>query len=78
MKLWSRREDQNLINAVTAAVAATTSRNNNDKSNHDENKINWSNIATQLGTNRSSTACERRYKRKLIPLMKDKNCKVRK
>ena len=87
IKKWSRIEDQNLINAVNDNVTTCRSsssssnrnnNNNNDHSNHVVNKINWINIAKQLGTNRSSTACLRRYKRHLIPLMKKKNLKVRK
>jgi hypothetical protein len=81
MKKWSRIEDQNLINAVkdatTTAAASGSSSNRNDNNNQSSHVLNWSNIAKQLGTNRSSTACLRRYKRHLIPLMNDKNLKVK-
>lgn len=80
MKRWSRMEDQNLINAVNdaaTAAASQSSSNRNDNNNQSNHVLNWNNIAKQLGTNRSSTACLRRYKRHLIPLMNDKNLKVR-
>jgi hypothetical protein len=83
MNRWSRIEDQNLINAVNdataaaaAAVVSRSSSNRNGNNNQSSHVLNWSNIAKQLGTNRSSTACLRRYKRHLIPLMNDKNLKV--
>jgi hypothetical protein len=81
MKKWSRIEDQNLINAVkdaaTAAASQCSSNINDNNDNQSSHVLNWSNIAKQLGTNRSSTACLRRYKRHLIPLINDKNLKVK-
>jgi hypothetical protein len=79
MNRWSRIEDQNLINAVNDATAAAVSRsssNRNGNNNQSSHVLNWNNIAKQIGTNRSSTACLRRYKRHWIPLMNDKNLKV--
>ena len=80
MKKWTRIEDENLINAVkdaATAAAIRSSSNRNDNNNQSSYVLNWSNIAKQLGTNRSSTACLRRYKRHLIPLMNDKILKVK-